>query len=325
MPEKKKSSARAESDVERESIPKKTLASIRSFTKAAGTVAVQPSSSKKGSAKPSIEVTTKRNRFTMLMWIVASLILFCAVGAAIYFYRAYRQAIDAKPPVNETEKLVARLSQFVELPQGETPTLATVTDKTKLAGQDFFAKSENGDKVLIFEQSRMAVLYRPSLGKMVNMATINISGNEKTPSGQPLETVPPSEAASASVPTNNATSSSGSGDSGLNPGNPAAPTAPIGNAKVALYNGGKLIGITTKIEKEILAKYADSMEVVDKETAAKKDYAGTLIVDLSGMRTQQASQLADLLGGTVSNSGLPDGETAPSGADILVIIGNAKK
>jgi hypothetical protein len=54
----------------------------------------------------------------------------------------------------------------------EQPTLASVTDKSKLSDQPFFQKAENGDKILIFVQSRKAILYRPSIKKIIDVAPI---------------------------------------------------------------------------------------------------------------------------------------------------------
>jgi C4-dicarboxylate-specific signal transduction histidine kinase len=43
---------------------------------------------------------------------------------------------------NETDRLVAEISRLAELPTGETPTLATVSDASKLKSQAFFAPAE---------------------------------------------------------------------------------------------------------------------------------------------------------------------------------------
>ena len=52
--------------------------------------------------------------------------------------------------------------------------------------------------------------------------------------------------------------------------------------------------------------------------AAKKDYKETLVIDLTGVRSQEVNDLAALVGGRVSS--LPEGETK-SDADILIISG----
>jgi hypothetical protein len=62
---------------------------------------------------------------------------------------------------NETQKLVDKVGKLIVLPSDETPTAATVNDVSKLKSQEFFARSQNGDKVLVYAKSGRAVLYRP--------------------------------------------------------------------------------------------------------------------------------------------------------------------
>jgi hypothetical protein len=101
-------------------------------------------------------------------------------------------------------------------------------------------------------------------------------------------------------------------------------TVPVGKTKIALYNGSTTIGITAKVEKDILGNFAESMDVISKDSAAKKDYEGTTVVDLSGTRAREVSTLADFLGGSVA-AAFPDSEPIPEGADVVVLIGNEKK
>ena len=104
-----------------------------------------------------MEISTTANRTKFLTFFV---VLVLAI-LSLYFYRQYR-AEQAQNPAREVEETVAAVSELMELPAGETPTLATVTEREKLTTQTFFKYAENGDKVLIYLQSRRAILYRAS-------------------------------------------------------------------------------------------------------------------------------------------------------------------
>lgn len=78
----------------------------------------------------------------------------------------------------ETADLVQKIGKFMELPAGEQPTLATVTDRAKLKDQNFFESAQNGDKVLVYAKEKKAILYRPSNGKIIEVAHLTSgSGN----------------------------------------------------------------------------------------------------------------------------------------------------
>lgn len=77
----------------------------------------------------------------------------------------------------QTEQLVDKVAQLVDLPQGETPTIATVNDASKLKNQQFFANAKDGDKVLIYSKAGKAVLYRPSTNRIIDYSTVNLGGS----------------------------------------------------------------------------------------------------------------------------------------------------
>jgi hypothetical protein len=97
-------------------------------------------------------------------------------GTAVYFYNEYSglKQDPNKSAQEEVSKLVAQVSKLMVLPEGETPTIATVSDPEKLKDQPFFAKAKTGDRVLIFTNSRKAILYSPESNKIVEVAPINI-------------------------------------------------------------------------------------------------------------------------------------------------------
>lgn len=97
-------------------------------------------------------------------------------GASVYFYNQY-STLKRNPDraaQDEIKKIVAQVSKLIVLPEGETPTLATVADPEKLQDQDFFAKAKTGDKVLIYANAKKAILYNPETNKIVEIAPINI-------------------------------------------------------------------------------------------------------------------------------------------------------
>lgn len=107
-------------------------------------------------------------------------ILLLAIGSAVFFYTKYQ---DSQYKLNnpeivaraETESLVVKVGKLVELPSDEEPTVATVSDVSKLSSQTFFASAKNGDKVLIYSKARKAVLYRPSQNIVINVAPLNVN------------------------------------------------------------------------------------------------------------------------------------------------------
>jgi len=107
-------------------------------------------------------------------------------GGAMYGVMQYQQSHTKQSSVlaaqTEVDTLLGQVGKLIELPK-EIPTVATVSDVTKLQDQAFFANAKNGDKVLIFVQAKEAVLYRPSENKIIKVSPVNIQSTP-TPSVQ---------------------------------------------------------------------------------------------------------------------------------------------
>jgi hypothetical protein len=125
----------------------------------------------------------KSLKFTRSVKIALLLILvILALLPSYYFYSQYKYTQDLlqNPTVSanaETQALIDKVGKLIELPSKETPTVATVSDVTKLAGQTFFANAKNGDKVLIFSQAKEAILFRESIDKIIQVAPVNLGDN----------------------------------------------------------------------------------------------------------------------------------------------------
>lgn len=120
----------------------------------------------------------KRIKRTLIITAVIAAGLF----AALYFHKSSElNQLKSNPnhlANQEANKLIAMVRQHFALPN-EKPTIATVEDVNKLKGQSFFKDARNGDKVLMYTQSKKAYLYRPSEDKVIEVAFLNINNQGK--------------------------------------------------------------------------------------------------------------------------------------------------
>ena len=131
----------------------------------------------------------KKNFFITSLLILAVLAIAAGGGLLYKAYtdqkeRADRLANPTEAAKEESRQLIEKVGMLTDLPN-EEPTIATVRDTTKLQDQSFFQNAQNGDKVLIYTQSRKAVLYRPSTNKIIEIAPVNLGQDQ---AGQPLDT-----------------------------------------------------------------------------------------------------------------------------------------
>lgn len=214
---------------------------------------------------------------TILVRVVLAGVALLILIVGVYFFLQYQrdQQLLKNPNLAaqvEAQTLVAKVGRLMDLPEGEQPTIATVSDVTKLQDQSFFKNAKNGDKVLIYTKAQKAILYDPKEDKIVEVTVLALEPTVEAP--KPVT--------------------------------------------VVLYNGTLTTGLATAIEKQ-LTEQKDYVTVVAKANAGRADYKETIVVDLSNNNTAAANDIAKTLGGKVDS--LPQGEAKPSGADILVILG----
>lgn len=214
------------------------------------------------------------------------LIIVVAVGAYVYTHRLTPEQKAAA----QVAAAVTALEKHMLVPAG-TPVLATVQDAQALKSQQaFFANAQNGDQILLFPESRQAVLYSPSRGVIVNVGPI--------------------EYPNTAPPTNNTS--------------PAVATAPTTLTSfpvtVEVRNGtgksGRGAGVAEALKKD------PAYSVLATTDAKSKNYTSTIVVDVAKKAGEHdaINALAKNVGGSVV-SDLPKGEAASS-ADVVIILGS---
>ena len=109
---------------------------------------------------------------------VLGLVIF-AFAPTIYFFRQYRQSRQQLMTVNQesgdsSKQLLDRLGRLMVLPEGEEPTIATISDKDKLKDQPFFAQAKNGDILIIYTKAQKAILYDKESNRIIDIVTLNL-------------------------------------------------------------------------------------------------------------------------------------------------------
>lgn len=122
-----------------------------------------------------VESATSKKPFGLFV-IGLAVLVFLAGGVALYLYTEHATLTQHPNAANQKkiETVVAKVGKLIDLPTGETPTLATVTDAESLKGQLFFENAQIGDEVLLYSNARKAYLYRPSQNILVEVASLNI-------------------------------------------------------------------------------------------------------------------------------------------------------
>lgn len=126
-----------------------------------------------------------RNKSILAALIIV--IILALAGAGYMYYQYQKTASELKKVKTQTQttsqaskddqvkKIVAEVAKLARLPENETPSIATITDVSKLKDQPFFKDAKNGDILLVFNSSGKAVLYDPKDKKIVDVTTLSTS------------------------------------------------------------------------------------------------------------------------------------------------------
>lgn len=127
------------------------------------------------------------NNQKVVLMVMGVLVLGLAVTSGVLYKQVKTLKVDPqKVSEEENKKVLEAVGKLVLLPEGEAPTIATVTDPEKLKSeQAFFAKSAVGDKVLIYTGALKAIMYRPSDNKIVEIAPLIIGNPNASPAPAP--------------------------------------------------------------------------------------------------------------------------------------------
>lgn len=128
-----------------------------------------------------------------LVTALCVLLLLASVGYNAYQYlqiQDYR-----KTPTKAAQEEQTRVTELVrkryqiptystkdgdkDVTKEDTPQIATITDITKMKGQTFFDKAQNGDYIVVFPNTRIALIYREKTDQIINSGPVSVDANQQ--------------------------------------------------------------------------------------------------------------------------------------------------
>ncbi len=123
------------------------------------------------------ESTKTRNIFFSLLGL---LVIGLIVIAYMYTQINTLKKSPEEVAKNEVADIIEKVGKLTVLPTDEEATVATVTNLDRLKDQAFFANAQIGDKVLIYQANRKAILYNPTSNKIIEISSVNLGVGTQT-------------------------------------------------------------------------------------------------------------------------------------------------
>ncbi len=118
-------------------------------------------------ANDSNVIKFRMNRYLSILTLSLTVVLACVLIFWLFQTRGRKKGAD------DVNGIKQQISKHYLLPSDEEPALATVTDKAKISS-DFLKKADNGDKVLIYQTNKIAIIYRPSIDRIISVGPVSI-------------------------------------------------------------------------------------------------------------------------------------------------------
>jgi len=127
----------------------------------------------------------RRLSAAVIIGIVAVVIL---LGVAGYFAKSYfdLRANPGQAAQEDTKRLTDQVGKLYALPD-EDPVVGKIQDREKLSDQEFFKNAANGDDLLIYQESKLAIIYRASENKLINVGPVSINNTDADQPGVDTE------------------------------------------------------------------------------------------------------------------------------------------
>lgn len=112
------------------------------------------------------KMVLSRSKISLALTVLVILLL---SGLSILFFQRDKAGHTGG---GNAASVVNQVGRHFVLPQDEQPVIATVTDQTKLTSP-VLKLAENDDKLLVYQKTKIAILYRPRIDKIITVSPVS--------------------------------------------------------------------------------------------------------------------------------------------------------
>ncbi len=219
-------------------------------------------------------------------WVVIAILAIVVGVLGIGIYIGYKeikanQTKGASAEAISNAEILTKVTMLTEVPYDEIPVIATVKDVEKLKNQMFFSRAQIGDKLLIYNKARRALLYRPHNNKIIETMSIKLDAQGDIKPEDSVESI-------------------------------------ITPVKINIYNGTETPGLASALSTKLETGVENIMIEIVNIGNAKSPYEKTLVVNNKELAPEIVTKIATAIDADIS--ALPSGEDTAD-ADVLIFIG----
>lgn len=117
-------------------------------------------------------------------FVVVTILIIMLASLTVLFFWLYNdvkndRSDSTQGQAKETSKrIIENVSKLYVVPEREQPTVAAIQDKDKLKEQGFFRQAKDGDYVIVYTKAKLALLYRESINKLVNVGPVSTEADQ---------------------------------------------------------------------------------------------------------------------------------------------------
>ncbi len=117
------------------------------------------------------------NTHTKKLLIMGTVILALLLAIAGYFFWQYL-ALKNDPGTANKEtitRITNQVSGMLQVPAGEEPRVARITEPDTIKDQPFFVDAQKDDYLLVYQSAKIAILYREKDRKLINVDHVELT------------------------------------------------------------------------------------------------------------------------------------------------------
>ena len=155
---------------------KRQLSSNSRLSSISGYFSVLFNKNQKSRQNRRVSQSRSKNQRDVVFYVIGAIISVIAAIVVIILVVSDNSPQNQKSYLSDTQRIIDSVSDILVVIDDDEPLVFTVSDPEKIINETAFSDVREGDQILIYRKKERVVVYRPSIGKIVDILPLN-TGN----------------------------------------------------------------------------------------------------------------------------------------------------